>query len=303
MTPVFQASETIRWKSDDWAFVEQHKLLREIEPAGSANCSDCSRRYEVEYISDRAGNRNGYINCGDCGLERVDPDRLKQWEIDTNAMLRALFGGLKLSLEEQVPDYLWKVGRANWAGSSRRVWFVRSFPGHHRDAVEILKRNKKAIVFAPTQSGSTQWHEVAGSLVVPLDRVASTKAAKLVLNVEEIEGWVKDAWPTSKGSKNATPKRRGSRLNSIAKLRKALIEHVFNAREHAYSTKEITGTPRLLPRPQQKELAKQLDMTTSDVNRALKDDDAVELRIYWELALDVDQVMSFAGPITRGRKT
>ncbi|MHC2066132.1 hypothetical protein ACYFX5_01545 [Bremerella sp. T1] len=300
---MFQALETIHWKSEDWAFVEKHQLLREIESAGSTNCSDCSRRYEVEYISERGGGLNGYINCEDCGLERVEPGRLKRWEIDTTAMLRAFFDGLKLSLDEQIPDCLWKVGRANWAGYSRHVWFVRSLPGDHSDAVEILKRNKKAIVFAPTQIGSTQWHEVAGSLVIPLDSIASIKAAKPVLNVEEIEGWVKDTCPASKESKNATPKRRGSRLNSIAKLRKALIEHVLNAREHAYSTKEITGTPRLLPRPQQKELAKQLDMTTSDVNRALKDDDAVELRIYWELALDVDQIMSFKGPITRGRKT
>ena len=303
MTPVFQASETIRWKSDDWAVIEEYQLLREIESAGSANCSDCSRRYEVEYICDRDGKANGYIHCGDCGLERVNPARLRRWEIDTTAMLEVLFGDLKLSLEEQVPNCLWKVGRANWAGYSRSAWFVRSFPGHHGDAVEILKRNKKAIVFAPTQIGSTQWHEVAGSLVIPLDSVASIKDAKPVLNVEEIEGWVKDAWPASKGSKNATPKRRGSRLNGIAKLRKAVIEHINNAREHAYSTKEITGTPRLLPRPQQKELAEQLDMTPSDVNRALHDDDAVELMIYWKLALDLDQIMSFKGPITRGRKT
>ncbi|WDI41477.1 hypothetical protein [Bremerella sp. P1] len=303
MTPVFQASETIRWKSDDWAVIEEYQLLREIEPSGFANCSDCSRRYEVEYISERGGGLNGYINCEDCGLERVDPDRLKRWEIDTTSLLQVLFGDLKLSLEEQVPNYLWKVGRANWAGSSRRVWFVRSFLGQHGDAVEILKKNPKAIVFAPTKDRSDQWHDATGSLLIPLEGIISFEAGKLVIDVEEIEGWVKDAWPASKESKNATPKRRGSRLNSIAKLRKALIEHVFNAREHAYSTKEITGTPRLLPRPQQKELAKQLDMTTSDVNRALKDADAVELRIYWELALDVDQIMSLKGPITRGRKT
>lgn len=262
-TPFFQASETIRWKSEDWALIEKHQLLREIEPTGSASCSDCSRRYEVEYISERGGGLNGYIHCGDCGLERVEPGRLKRWEIDTSSMLRALFGDLdlKLTLDEQVPNCLWKVGRANWAGSSRRVWFVRSFPGHHRDAEEILKKNPKTIVFAPTKDGSDQWHDATGSLLIPLEGTTSFEAGKLLIDADEIEGLIGDAGLGSSEKKVRPIRKRAEMTAKIELLTNAVIEFLQSARDHAFTTLRATGTAELLPRPTQKKLGESVGLT------------------------------------------
>ncbi|GAA4440268.1 hypothetical protein [Bremerella cremea] len=293
----------IRWKSEDWAFVEQYQLLREIESAGSANCCDCSRRYEVEYISDRGGGLIGYINCGDCGLERVHPDRLKRWEIDTTAMLRAFFGGLNLALDEQVPNCLWKIGRANWAGYSRYVWFVRSFSSDQSDAVEILKRNKKAIVFAPNQSGSTRWHEVAGNLVIPLEGATWIEAGRLILDIEEIEGRIDQAGLGAKRKKIRPIRKRAVKTRKIEMLTKELIRFLRDARDHAFSTLDANGAAEQLPRPTRKELGELAGLEPYDVTRCFDDTTARELRLYWEVADDLEQIMKFRSPISSGAQT
>ncbi len=303
MTPVFQASETNRWKSEDWEFVTKHQLFREIEPAGSANCSDCSRRYEVEYISERGGGLNGYIYCEDCGLERVDPVRLKRWEIDTSSMLQALFGDLKLTLDEQVPNCLWKVGRANWAGYSRHVWFVRSFPRHHRSAVETLQKNPKAIVFAPTKDRSYQWHDATGSLLIPLEGITSFETGKLVIDVEEIEGLIDDAGLGSSEKKVRPIRKRAEMTAKIELLTNAVIEFLQSARDHAFTTLRTAGAPDLLPRPTKKKLGESVGLKPYEVSKCFKNASSRELRMLWNMALNLDMIMKYDKRFRRRRKT
>lgn len=283
----------IRWQSEDWALIEKYQLLREIEPVGSANCSDCSRRYEVKYISERDGKLNGYINCGDCGLERVDPTRLRRWEIDTNAMLKGVFGDLKLALDEQVSNCLWKVGRANWAGYSRHVWFVRSFPRHHRSAVETLQKNPKAIVFAPTKNSSEQWREVAGSYVVPLESITSLQAEKLVLDIEEIEGLIDDAGLGSSEKKIRPIRKRSELTAKIELLTNAVIQFLQSARDHAFTTQRSTGTAELLSRPTKKKLGESVGLEPYEVSKCFRDASSRELKLYWNMAKDINQIMKF----------
>lgn len=231
-------------------------------------------------------------------MEDVHPNRLRRWEIVTPAMLCTLFGDLdlKLTLDEQVPNCLWKVGRANWAGYSRHVWFVRSFPGQHGDAVEILKKNPKAIVFAPTKDRSDQWHDATGSLLIPLEGITSFEAGKLLIDADEIEGRIEDAGFVTNASKNAKSKKRGERLAAIEKLRKEVLRHLREAKEHAFAMRDLTGTPVLLRRPTQKELAKQLKLDESLVSRCLNDDHADGLRFYWDLAADLNRILGYAEP-------
>lgn len=300
---MFQASETIRWKSEDWAVIEEYQILREIESAGSANCSDCSRRYEVEYISERGGGLNGYIYCEDCGLELVDPNRLKRWEINTSAMLQALFGDLKLAMKEQVANCLWKVGRANWAGYSRHVWFVRTFPRHHKSAVETLQKTPKAIVFAPTKNGSNQWHNASGNCVIPLESISSLQAEKLVLDVEEIEGLIDDAGLGSSEKKVRPIRKRAEMTAKIDLLTNAVIEFLQSARDHAFTTQRADGAPDLLPRPTKKKLGESVGLKPYEVSKCFKNASSRELRILWNMALNIDMIMKYDKRLRRRRKT
>lgn len=301
--PIFHAPETARWTKEDWSFIEKHRLLRELEPAGSANCRDCSRRYEVEYICDRDGNQRGYIHCDDCGLEPVEPDRLKRWELDTPAMLQSVFSDLKLSLEVVESNCLWRVGRATWAGRSRRLWFVRSSPSHCSDAIDVLKRNPKAVVFAPTKEIAARWQDATNTFVHSLEDTTAIKTDRLVLDTDEIETRISDIGDGGQNPRKKQIKKRGDRLASAERIRNELIAHLRAANEHAYSLRELTGTPVLMKPPTQKMLASMTGLSNSTVSRCLGDNGIPELQFYWETAHDLDRIMTFKGPLERGGET
>lgn len=86
---------------------------------------------------------------------------------------------------------------------------------------------------------------------------------------------------------------RGARTAKIEKLEKAMEAHLLAARDHAHSLNDRGREPSLLPRPEQKDLAKATSLTTSDVCRCLSDPRAKLLNILWETAESLDAVMNF----------
>jgi len=93
--------------------------------------------------------------------------------------------------------------------------------------------------------------------------------------------------------------KRGSRAANIERLTDAMIAHLRAAKDYAYSTRDTTGIPQLLPRPQQKELGALTGLLPSTVNRCLKDPRARELALYWKTARDLDLIQKWRGPIRR----
>jgi len=88
----------------------------------------------------------------------------------------------------------------------------------------------------------------------------------------------------------------------IEALKNEMIQHLRAARDYAFATKDQAGVPQLLPRPTQNALGERVGVSEWDVTRCLKDDGAAELRLYWEIALDLHQIMTWKGPVKRGRK-
>lgn len=89
------------------------------------------------------------------------------------------------------------------------------------------------------------------------------------------------------------PARRAPRLTAIEQLERALEEHIRAARDHAYDWERRNLPPRLLPRPEQRQLARQLGLTESQVSRALNDPRATKLKILWDTAESLESVMRF----------
>jgi len=280
-------------------------VLRPMTPASAADCNECGRRCRVEYVADTIGKQRSYINCGDCGLAEIDPDLLQRWEIDTRAMLAAIFRSGGLAIEERIVGQLWQVGKATWAGRSREVWFARTFRrGRVDSAVKLLRSRPKAIVFAPTEAGAQHWHEATGNLVVALDLAVALEAGTIRLDTEYVEGRIVDAGMGPDGVPKRPPKKRSPRTAKIESLKVELVRHLRAARDHAFFTKDETGTPELLPRPTQKDLGFRVGLSASDVSRCLSDEDAGELRLYWNVAADLDEIMRWHGGVKqRGNRT
>ena len=302
--PAITAPEANRRLKDAFSILQAGGLVRATTEAGSVDCPDCSRRCRVEYIADASGAHRGYINCRDCGLAEVPSNMLQRWEIDTPALLASIFADAKLAIEPQAPPHLWQVGKASWAGRSRQILFARSFrSGRCDQAIDVLERHKMAVVFAPTDAGATRWHQAAGNLVIPLNAVVSLEGDRLSLDVEDIEGRIMDAGMGPSTQKKRSTKKRADMAAKIEALTAEVVKFLVAARDHAFDTMERTGEPKLLKRPSKKKFCELAGLEAYDFSRCHDDEEARELRIYWEITEDLDQIMKFKGPISGGRRT
>lgn len=95
------------------------------------------------------------------------------------------------------------------------------------------------------------------------------------------------------------PRKRRDRAAKIERLTEEMIDHLKGAQNHATDTEARTGTPELLRRPRQKELAALTQMTATDVSRCFSDPAAQQLRLLWDMANDLDQIMKWSGQLGR----
>ncbi len=86
---------------------------------------------------------------------------------------------------------------------------------------------------------------------------------------------------------------RGTRAANIEKLAKEMERHLLAARDHAHSLRDRGREPELLPRPEQKELSRRTGLTESDVSRCLSDERARVLKIMWNAAESLEEVMRY----------
>jgi len=170
--------------------------------------------------------------------------------------------------------------------------------------LELQHRSRRpgAILLTPSRVNWTDTAESAARtgnmLLVPLSEVVSCEDDGLV----ETESWeeylqafaqmVKLTLPSNYRNKKPTPMR-AERTAAIEKLEKEMEAHLLAARDHAHSLNDRGLTPELLPRPQQKDLAKRAGLTTSQVCNCLKDGRARVLKMLWESANSLDAVMNY----------
>lgn len=306
--PVFHSRE-IQALGPRIEMLVQRGVLRETTPAGTATCTDCGGGYgrRVEYISDsKTGVKHGYINCPECGVVEVSRDSLRRWRVDLSGLIGVVFdsAGVAGPATEVVPGRVWRVGRVTWSGRSREVYFGRCY---RRDdgqpLVAEMSRRPKAILFLPTEETASRWGGAAQNLVVAIESAFELDDQGIHFDVEYIEACLIDAGLAGGAKAKRPTRKRADRAAKIEALTAEVIEHLLAARDHAYATKERTGTPELLRRPTQKKLGQLAGVSESDVSRCLKDPEARELRLYWKTALDLDQIMRWQTPAGSQRRS
>lgn len=301
--PLFFAEEVEEYLGNVLARLLHLGVLRETTPSGTAACRDCGYGYvgRVEFItSTRTGRPHAYIPCPECGPVEVSPDRLRRWLVDVTGLLGALAAaaGIRGPTGEVVPGRLWRIGRATWAQRSREIYFARHVHAPNRDTlVAEMSRRPKSLLFVPTEANVRNWGGATTNLVLALESVLTLGPDALTFDHSFVESRLSDAGLTGEVKTKRKPRKRGERAAKIEALKKELIQHLLAARDHARATADRSGTPKLLPRPAQKQLARLAGLTESDVSRCLADPEARELRLLWETAADLDRILSWSGPI------
>ena len=278
--------------------LEAAGVLLPAPPAGSWDCTDCGSHCRLVYLDDARGISRVYAACSRCGPVAVEPRQLDRFDIDTAALLTAIFQAHRASVEPIDPRGFWKVGRATWAGQSREVWFIRgAAPEVNTKAESLLATHRRACLFTPTRDAAQAWTKRVPRIVVALEDVLDWTAGGFQLDEDVIAARLDDGTdPTDK----AKPRpKRGSRAAAIEALRQELNAHIHAAADHAFATSEQTGTPELLPKPTQAELAKRIGVSPPTLGRCLADKAAPELRILWDAANDVYEVMKWRKLATR----
>jgi hypothetical protein len=295
--PVFKADEVSRWPPEAMTRLVEWGLLREVSHAGSVACRECgSGAASVSWLrKPRTKINEPYSDCRKCGIEKVDPVRLRRWSIDPDSAMATVSRAACIRGPRSiiVEHHLWKLGRAVWCGRSREVFFARAV--HRINLPQIaaaLGSHPQAVIITPSDRTLNIWSAAMNRQIVPLTELFSCEAHGLVLNPDIIEAVIADR-ASVKPVIKAMPKR-GSRLRGIEALTRLLKEHLRAARDHAFTTCEQSGEAELLPRPTQKLLAGQAGLTETAVSNCLRDDKATELRLLWELAGNLDRIMQYS---------
>jgi hypothetical protein len=281
-------------------------LLRAAPPSNSGTCPGCPAGFvgRVEWLDRRrTGGRAPFVRCTTCGPVEIAPDSLRCWALDVAALLAAFRTAAQLRGEvtEAVPGRLWHLGRAALRGRSREAYLARCvYEGNRSGVASALTTHPRAVLFFPTESAAHRWSGATPNPVLALESVVGLGAGGFTFDASLVGDRLADVDFGAPGA-GPTPKR-ATRLANIARLTEEVIEHLRRARAHAFATHELSKgrAAELLERPTKKKLGELVGLEPDAVTRCFGDESARELNLYWEMALDLDAVMKFQGPISTG---
>lgn len=270
----------------------------QTDPTEFAECSGC-RTGEVERVQPVVNRRTGeiglYVSCPECGWSQVQPESLRRWVIDLAAFATSIAhaAGIRGVAEPFVDGRGWFLGRATWAKRSHEVFLVRAVyektpPLLH----ERLRRHPKAVVFAASSEDAAAWQLFAGQQrVVVLDALLSFDG-ELRCDRNVLEALFQ---PEAAKVARTRPVKRIGLLAKIALLKRELIAHIRAAKQFTDDAEERGVEVELLPRPTKSQLARMAGLQPHDATRCFDDAAGYELRVLWEMADDLGQVMRYGG--------
>lgn len=128
--PVFTDDEYMRVPPPVRALVERHALIRRAENSTVIECDACGEGHveTVELLTEPFGAKpRAYIFCPEMGRVSVGLERLQQWSVDIEALVRTVAAALDLgpSITALVGGRVWLLGTRHFHERTRDVFLVR----------------------------------------------------------------------------------------------------------------------------------------------------------------------------------
>jgi hypothetical protein len=283
---------------DAWQRYLELGWLRPAEPVRALPCPECdgARLLPLAFIQHQTTKlSHAYLACPECGSVEIDVRQLERWRIDPLAvvktMTRNLFPASNLPAEI-LPGRLWRVGKVALAGKPREIFFTCGFrPSLGTAVLGALHGRTKSVLWMPSEIGVSRWSKATSHLVLALDSLAVSAQQEVELDQQLLESRV--AAHFCEMPKKTKPKRRSVRMANIEALQRELREHLRAARDHAVTSRDLSGEAQLLPRPTKEELGKRARVSPSAVTRCFSDEAGANLRLMWEWAADLDRILTF----------
>jgi len=188
--PIYSGDE-LRQNDEAATGLIRAKLIRQIENTDHIVCNACGDGHIEELTFIESPNNSGmraYIQCPQNGRVQVPLHRLKQWDIDFNALANAIAEGLSLadSIDEVSACRIWFLGKGTFAGRSREFFFARGLTW--TDAATIIGSSTRIqaasshVVLVPGAVPPTSiWHGDAPR-VIPLSTLAHFEKGQFVID-------------------------------------------------------------------------------------------------------------------------
>lgn len=302
-SPLVQLSydEVLRWAEGELDRCLAGGLLSPSSPLTTLTCDECGEWEDVLLLDNPiSGSTVAYLQCAQEGTYRIDSRRLRRWQLTMPDLIGAAFRDVPLSgiREEIAPGQVWRLGRAKWGEGRWNLFFGRGL--YHRNGADPLRKipfPARSVLFVPSQA-PRPGEGTDCPPVISLETVLRWEDERLAVDHEQVERQLADEFAARHSPPTDRPlRKRATRAAAIEGMERLLAEHLRAARDYAVATRDRTGSPQLLPRPQQDFLARQLDIDKSTVTRCLQDASATKLRFLWDIALDMDQILATRGAI------
>ncbi len=138
------------WIPDDALGILKQSWLRETAHAEYVVCPECLDHEEQPILLEYPdGDARWFIPCPEHCRVELELDDLRQWRVDFDAVAAGIAQALALSgiVSVEIPQKLWRLGRAPWQQKSREVWLLRdgkSLP--ESDLRSALRSSGRSIV-------------------------------------------------------------------------------------------------------------------------------------------------------------
>jgi hypothetical protein len=203
--PVFSYDDVHRWRRDEFERLVRIGVLREAAQARYVICDACTEGHREEVVWQSSvrspTGMRGYIPCPEERSVPVDPERLRQWAVNTGMLVHLVADVLEVSgpVEEKAGGF-WSVGRRRLAGRFRDFFLsIRHAP----NALNAAMSYSSPVVLAV--DGHGEWKE-SGIAAFLLPDVASLLGDRIVLDLDYIEGALpRDRAPEKSQSLRSVP--------------------------------------------------------------------------------------------------
>lgn len=192
----FASSSFEDWIDRDTLAILKESWLRETSPLKYVVCPDCLDHDEEPILREYPGVApKWFIPCPESGRVQLRPDELQQWQFDLEAIARTIAGTLSLSgpISVEIPQKLWRLGRAPWQNRTREVWLLRNSTSLSRTDLKLaLKSSRQAIVLTYGRVLPDPLWKTRSPAFVLLSRVSQWCDGKLSIDAMQLLEAVRD---------------------------------------------------------------------------------------------------------------
>ena len=118
------------WIPDDALGILKQSWLRETANAEYVVCPECQDHEEQPILLEYPdGDARWFIPCPEYCRVELEYEQRRQWRMDFDAVAASIAETLALSgmVSVEIPQRLWRLGRAPWQQKSREVWLLRDW--------------------------------------------------------------------------------------------------------------------------------------------------------------------------------